>query len=363
MTRAWPLLILLAFSAPVAWSQDLDPTVPETPTLKPIKPPAIRGMGLTMHSKDPSYDYGPMLSELPAMGVTHICVFVHFYQPNARSQAPARHPLKTPTDRAISNVLKAIRDLGMQSALLPIVLLETPRDDEWRGAISPPDRRGREKGSEGYRGPNWNPWFAGYTREIMHFARLAEEGGASLFSVGSELSTTEAQKGQWTRVVERVRKVFSGRLTYSANWDHYSEVKIWPLLDCIGVSGYYELTTVLAPTQEELDASWVKVRTRLNAWRANAGLEKKKILFTELGYPSIDGGARHPWDYTRKADPDHVEQEMAYRAFGRAWEGRDELLGVFFYEWWGLGGAGDRGYTPREKPAADVIRIFFSEKR
>ena len=33
--------------------------------------------------------------------------------------------------------------------------------------------------------------------------------------------------------------------------------------------------------------------------------------------------------------------------------------GFFLYEWWGVGGPQDRGYTPRGKPAADLIRRRF----
>lgn len=325
-------------------------------------PPTIRGVGLTMHSKDPTYDYGPFLAELPALGVTDVCVFVHFYQPHGRSPQPARHPLKTPTDRAILSVLRTIRRLGLRAALLPIVLLERPRADEWRGNIAPPDRRGRTRGDPNFAGPFWDPWWRGYRREVLHFARLAQEGGATLFCVGSELSSTEGLTRRWENLIDDVRRVFSGRLTYSANWDHYQHPRFWKHLDCIGLSGYYELSRDPDAPQEELSGTWLGIRQRLLDWRADRGLTDKPFLFLEIGYPSLDGGAVKPWDYTQESPPDLEEQRMAYQAFADAWRGRPELLGVFFYEWWGRGGPQDRGYTPRGKPALEVLRAFFATK-
>jgi hypothetical protein len=40
-----------------------------------------------------------------------------------------------------------------------------------------------------------------------------------------------------------------------------------------------------------------------------------------------------------------------------------ELLGgVFFWNWYGWGGATSRGYTPRYKPASDEMRRFFDDR-
>lgn len=356
----------------LAWAEG--PPAPPTDAPKPQKParkkaaprpapPSIRGMGLTLHSKDPKYDYGPMLAELPKLGVNFVTLLLHVYQPNGGSAAPARHPLKTPSDRTILKVIRQARKLNMEVGLLPIVLLEKPGGDDWRGNLKPPDARGRTKDQEGYTTPAWGRWFKGYGRVIEHYARLAQEGGASLFSVGSELSSTEGQTDRWRRLIKRVRKLFAGELTYSANWDHYEHVGFWQDLDYLGLSGYYELTESKAPRQQELDAAWVKVRDKLVRWRAKNRLTRKQFLFLEVGYASIDGCASKPWDYTMKTRVDLLEQRDCYRAFVHAWNGRRELAGVFFYEWWGYGGKQDRSYTPRGKPALEVLQRWFKQTK
>lgn len=326
------------------------------------KPPEIRGVAFPLHSRDPKWDYGPMLRELPPLGVNHILIGIHLYQDNATSPTPRRHALKTPSDRVLKAVIKEAHRLRLEVGLMPIVLLEKPGANDWRGNLLPPDAQGRVRGDEGFveSRANWTGWFKGYQRELLHYARLAQRCGVTLFSVGSELSSTEGQTERWKSVVAAVRKAFAGELTYSANWDHYEEVAIWPLVDFIGLSGYYELTESHTPKASELAASWSKVRTTLLAWRASRDLEDHPFLFTELGYPSIDGCASKPWDYTRtKAPLDLAEQKACYRAFVDTWNGQASLGGVFFYDYWGKGGRTDRSYTPRGKPALEELRRWY----
>ena len=67
-----------------------------------------------------------------------------------------------------------------------------------------------------------------------------------------------------------------------------------------------------------------------------------------------------PWDETREARIDLEEQRRAYEAFLRAWAPVEELEGVVFWNWFGFGGPEDSGYTPRNKPAAEVLRAWLN---
>ena len=55
-------------------------------------------------------------------------------------------------------------------------------------------------------------------------------------------------------------------------------------------------------------------------------------MLTEVGYPSVDGGAVWPWDYTRGGAVDVEEQRRGFAALARAWAGHD-LAGLFV---WGV---------------------------
>lgn len=314
-------------------------------------PAFIRGVALPLHADDPDFDYEPHLRDLPGLGATHVSLFVKLFQEGARSTDPTGDHLHTPTDATILRTIEQARRLGLEVVLMPIVLLRNPAEDEWRGNLNPSD---------------WERWFENYCERMLHYARLAAEGEASVFVVGSELSSTEVHERRWRELIRRVRLVFPGALTYSANWDHYRAVPFWDALDYIGLSGYYELTRDGSiphePTQEQLNEAWRLIRIQITNWRAVNKL-RAPLLFLELGYASQDGCARFPWNYTREAAVDLAEQASCYRAFISAWRDVSSLAGVFWYEWWGLGGPDDDGYTPRGKPAAEVIREFFAERR
>jgi hypothetical protein len=333
-------------------AQDVAPVATPTSTA-PVASPTVarglelRGMCVPMHVPDPAHDYGASLAELPPLGVSHVAIFVRLYQPDGASPAPARHPLRSPGDEAIRRTVEQARAEGLEVALVPMLLLERPEPEEWRGNIRP---------------PSWERWFAGYRRELLHLARLAEHAGVTTLAVGSELSTAEGQTERWLRLIADVRAEFTGALTYSANWDHYRDVPFWAALDYIGLSGYYELTTEQPPGddpgQDTLLEAWRRQRRLLTGWRKQKGL-RAPLLFLELGYESKDGCAARPWDYTRRGGVDLEEQRRCYAAFAEAWRGAPELAGVFFYEWWGEGGARDASYTPRGKPALEVVRELF----
>ena len=62
-----------------------------------------------------------------------------------------------------------------------------------------------------------------------------------------------------------MRRRFSGKLVYSANWDHYLPVSFWDRVDYLGVTAYFELTTRDDATADELERGWRKVRVDLTA--------------------------------------------------------------------------------------------------
>ncbi|MCO5170899.1 MAG: hypothetical protein M9894_31610 [Planctomycetes bacterium] len=310
-------------------------------------PPRMRGMALPLHAYDPAHDYASPLAELPPLGVTHVAMFVHLWQRDGQSPAPRRHPLRTPSDRILRATIARARALGLEVALVPSVLLERPAPDDWRGNLRP---------------PSWAGWFQGYRRELLHLARLAEDEGVALLAVGSELSSTDGHEALWRALIADVRAEFSGALTYSANWDHYERVRFWDALDQIGLSAYFELSRAEDPTVDDLTAAWAAQRAALEAFRLRRGLLRQPLVLLEVGYPSVEGCASKPWDYAAPGRVDLEAQRRCYAAFAAAWADAPpgDLAGVFFYEWWGEGGRRDRGYTPRGKPALEVVKGFFA---
>ncbi len=237
--------------------------------------------------------------------------------------------------------LAAAHAHGLRVTLFPIVTLDRTGPGAWRGTIAPSDV---------------GTWWTSYERFIVHYARLAQAGGAAALLVGSELGSTETWRERWYHLISRVERTFDGALLYSANWDHFEHVSFWDRLDAIGVTGYFELTTSATASEDALTRAWTKPRAAL---LAAARAHDLPLWITEIGYPSIDGAAAAPWDYTRDAAVDLEEQRRAFAALVRAWSDQPGLAGMFVWEWSGAGGAADKGYTPRGKPAACVLEAWF----
>lgn len=305
----------------------------------------IRGVALGLWDvpadKDATELVRPRLAEIAALGADHVEIVVHWRQKDVRASKLAPDAAVTIPDARLREVLREAARQNLQVLLFPIVDVEVRAKGAWRGTLAPKDV---------------DAWWKSYEAFVLHYAALAAEEKVALFSIGSELGSTEAWRDRWYHLISRVEKRYAGPLVYSANWDHYREVSFWTRVDYVGINAYHELTSDSDASEKELTAAWVKERDVLVAFATKQG---KPLLITEIGYPSLDGAAVHPWDYTSTAKVDLEEQRRCYQAFADAWANEATLAGVFFWVWYGDGGKQDRGYTPRGKPAEKVVRAWF----
>lgn len=309
---------------------------------EPAAPPAERGVALGLFASDPSWDYGALVDEIVETGATHLSVVWVWWQDEASSTRIGPQPGRSATDIQIARTIAHAKAAGLHVTAFPIVRLLNGSRTDWRGKIAPVDE---------------DAWWESYRAFILHGALVAKSGGADRYSVGSELLSREGQRARWIDLIERVRlRAGDLEIMYSANWDHYRPVSFWDAVDVVGVTGYWELTDDLEASADALTRAWAVPRAELRAWSSALG---RPLVLTEVGYPSLDGGAAWPWDETRRAPVDLEEQRRAYRAFVAAWSGVDTLQGVYFWNWFGFGGPKDGNYTPRGKPAADVIRRWY----
>lgn len=301
-----------------------------------------RGVAIGLWGGNPNSSYLPQMREVKSLGANAVLFPVLVYVDSVTGTTVYGRRGKTAPDEIIRRAIVEAHALGLQAALMPVVRIEHRAEKEWRGMLAPTDRDG---------------FFASYSETVLRYATLARETGAELFFLGSELASLEDAQ-HWWPLIERVRGVYHGTLSYSANWDHYQHVPFWSALDVLALTGYYELSDTFDPSQEQLTAAWQAVRARLVAWQAQH--PGKRLIFTEVGYPAQDGGSVTPWDYTLSNPVDLEEQRMCYAAFIATWQGDPALAGVFFWEWTGAGGPDDGHYTPRGKPAAALLRAYFT---
>ncbi len=301
------------------------------------------GMVFGIFSRDEPTFILDNLEQVRGLGANAISIPIPWAVRDVRSTEIRRREDMTPGDETLRFAIREAHRLGMSVLLMPLLVVDEAGEGEWRGTMSPPD---------------WEEWFSGYSALVIRYARIAQEEEAAILSVGSELCSTEGRIDEWRALIARVREIYSGALTYSANWDHRGDISFLDRLDYLGMNAYFELTENPDAGVEELILAWAPILEEVRAWRESTG---KPLLVTEAGYPSRRGSARDPWDYTAEGEPDPEGQARAYEALLRAWAGFPRLAGVYFYLWWGEGGPGDTGYTPRGKPAEAVLREWLPE--
>jgi hypothetical protein len=325
------------------------PRTPGTAPLPPLaapppRPPAQRerGVALGLFAEDVSFSYGGLLAEIVALGATHVALVIPLYQTDGASTELALDTRLSPSLETVADTARLARRDGLEVTIFPIVRLAAPRAGEWRGTLAPRDR---------------DAWFASYGERLGDLAAVAALTGASRLAIGSELSSLDGDLDRWNQIIERVRGVFHGPLVYSANWDHYRQSALLDVVDEAGISGYFGLRAPGAPDDDAtIEAGWRRVRTELEAWRNG---RDQPFIFTELGYRSRAGATAAPWDEGPGGKPDLDEQRRGFAAFRRAWTGSSVLDGVYVWNWYGFGGPGTTGYTPRGKPAEAEVRALL----
>jgi len=306
--------------------------------------PPMRGVALGLYHREADekgWSFDDMLADIARVGADHVSLVVSWKQHDVKSVEIHPDPGVTIPDARLRLLIRQAHQRGLKVFLFPILELEIRRPLEWRGTIAPRDV---------------DAWWRSYDAFVAHYTAIAAAEGVELFSVGSELVSTESWKERWYALISKVKRSYRGPLLYSANWDHYEQVSFWERLDYVGVTAYNELSRDPEAPERELVKAWREVKKKLAAFSRKVN---KRLVVTEVGYTSQDGAAVHPWDYTSRARLDLEEQRRCYAAFVGAWEGEPALQGVYFWNWFGEGGAKDTYYTPKGKPAEDVLRRWY----
>jgi hypothetical protein len=277
------------------------------------------------------------IAAIAATGATRIVVIVTAYQGDARTGSPAADPELTPTPAAVAAALQSAQAVGLQVALKPHVDL---RDGRWRGTIEPADPLA---------------WFDAYRNFLLPWADFAAANDADLFVVGTELAGTIADTDSWRQLVGAVRARFPGTLTYAASWDEAERIGFWDALDVIGVDAYHPVAGRSDPGRFELLRGWQPWLERLEILHHKVD---RRVLFTEIGYRSVDGAGMHPAQFDAVARTDPGEQADLYWAALQATSDAAWIAGLVWWNWPARGGGGpaDTDYTPAGKPAQSELR-------
>ncbi len=315
------------------------------PPLKPSTSYQFRGVAMQAQSADKNVPFETFVDEIAQTGANTFCLSVAAFQENGSSSSIFVDARRMPSDERIEKLVQQAHDHKLQVAFMPIVLLENPGAGEWRGAIHPHEL---------------SKWWEDYENYILYYAKVAARANVDLFVVGSELVTLEENTDKWRGLIAKVRKIFPGKLTYSANWDHYKNIQFWNDLDIVGMTSYHDLCGDEKPTLEVLLKKWAPIKAEILDFQRKVN---RPILFTEVGWPNLDTAAKEPWNYVRDAKGNPALQALCFESFFETWKDEPGVAGLFIWEWRNYagqtGGDSDTSYFPGGKPAMQVIRKFF----
>ncbi|MEM6962354.1 MAG: hypothetical protein AAF550_11540, partial [Myxococcota bacterium] len=254
----------------------------------------IRGItiGPIESSQHPGRGYGTsysaeLLEELARLGVNWVSITPFGRISNLRStriQPDFEAPM-IDSERGVELMISQARARGFDVLLVPHLWVESY---EWRGQIDP--------GSS----ERWSAFLASYRVWLMRWARIAERSGATALSIGVECTSWSGRLFPfWLELIQEVRSVFSGALTYSANWDEVSNVVFWDQLDLIGVNAFHPLGQYSARSDQEY---LMQARRNADELRRHAETLRMPVVFTELGYTSVANAAIRPWVWPEAMD-------------------------------------------------------------
>ncbi|MFD2567593.1 glycoside hydrolase family 113 [Pseudotenacibaculum haliotis] len=287
------------------------------------------------------------LSELIRNNIEWVVILPYFYQEDEQTKT-----VSTPKEIGIwshrdSMFIKSIEELHKKKIrvhLKPHLWMSSG----WRANINFENSQ------------DWDTWFASYQKTILHYAMMAEKTKSEMFCIGTELrSSVKQQPEKWMQLIKKIKTIYSGKLTYAANWDgEFHDVGFWDELDYIGIQGYFPLTENTNPNLEQIKQGWKKHIPELEVL---SNKHHKKILFTEIGYRPDKAATKTPWAwgsffgplFKKKSDK---TQYLAYKAlFEELWE-TSWFAGTYVWQW------DNSDFEIKEKPAQNAIANGYSKK-
>ena len=291
------------------------------------------------------------LDHLARVNVNSLAVVPYTFQ---RDPAKANH-LHIPysaggeNDAATTYSLRQAKERGWFTLLKPQIWVGR---NSWPGDINFDDET------------SWEAWFQAYEYWILHYALLAEREGVDALCIGTELvRTTLNHPARWRGIIADIRSVYSGKLTYAANWgEEFENLSFWSDLDAMGLNSYYPISKSEAPTDAELLQG---ARDWLTMAATKSRETGRPLWLTEVGFRSVETTWENPHAGAGERESNNEAQVRAYRALTIAAEETPELQGIFVWKWpsylgYDLGHRMDgKGFTPQGKPAAGELARFY----
>jgi hypothetical protein len=260
----------------------------------------------------------------------------------------------TPSDNALANGINYIKSQGLKPNLK--IFLESD-DGQWRALINPTDR---------------NTWFSNYTTLAKKYGQISQNNNLEIFNIGTEMGkmTMPQHNGdntrQWQNMIRQLRQVYGGKLTYGANhgapFAELEAIEFWGDLDYIGVSAYFTVSENEIPSVNEMVSSWSNISLRILEPLVNR--YNKNIIFTEIGYRSVNKSGSAPGDWSQVRYFVEDGQANAFEALYSFFDSKSFFEGTHIWDVSSdpnYGGYGNTDYTFVNKKAQNTIKYWYTK--
>jgi len=261
------------------------------------------------------------------------------YQANEKSTVIDYTGEGTVSPEEVVSIIELSHSLGLRVILKPILNIKSGL---WRAFI--------DMGSDEQA---WKEWFASYEEFILDFARIAESTHCFMFCAGCEMIGTEKREAEWRALLQKIRGVYSGYLTY--NTDKYREEKVdfWDAVDAVSASGYYAIN------------EWPEQLSRIARFVEQV---KKPFFFMEAGCPSREGSAMEPYNWEHKGRLSLSEQKKYYQTMFDSTDPYPWFKGFGLWDWPAelypeSKGKENDDYCIFGKPACNVVKKYYTKKK
>ncbi len=296
------------------------------------------------------------IKSLLKSNVEWVAIVPFIYQDNEQTKT-----MRTPetigkwrgNDSIFIEAIKDIHNKGMHVMFKPHLWL----GDGWRSNVNFNTEE------------DWDTWFQSYRKNMLHYATLAEISKSELLCVGTELRTSIKQQPEaWLLLIKEIKAIYSGKLTYAANWDDENDLgEFWNALDYIGIQAYFPLTEHKKPVLDTIKAGWQK---HIRSLERLSEKYNKPILFTEIGYKSEASATIKPWLWDTlysglSKEKSDETQQLAYQALFESLWHKEWFKGFYIWQWHSHSKQENTyknmDFTPRFKPAENTIAKWFGK--
>lgn len=307
------------------------------------------------------------VDRMAELGVNWICLIATVFRETAVSTTEFRDFEGTPDDAELRRMIDYIHSKGMRVQLRPML---EGLDGSDRSCVRFPEDRERIPGrSHNY----WELWFRSLRHRTIHYARIAEETQCELYGLDSELEFTIFQNRHWKDVIDAARSVYSGPIdSCHTMWtDYLKELENpdhwWYDLDTLSLSAYFPAAQKPGATVEEMVKNLQPVLLQQRAVAEKFG---KPYFFGECGCTSSRGGAIKPYVFDTTGGYAPEEQANFLEAIFQTFGNEPWWRGLYWWKWdeqnsrpnFKRDPKGDTGFTLHGKPAAEVMRKWYSRR-